>query len=108
VAGQYGWSEISYCQGLAYRKLGQEREAIEVFDGLIKFGKERLAASAGLDFFEKFGERQSEVSRLAHAHYLLGLGHLGKGSKAEAKAEFEQVLKLNPNHIGAKARLGEM
>jgi len=108
VAGQYGWSEISYCQGLAYRKLGQEREAIEVFDGLIKLGKERLAASAGLDFFEKFGERQSEVSRLAHAHYLLGLGHLGKGIKAEAKAEFEQVLKLNPNHIGAQARLREM
>jgi Tfp pilus assembly protein PilF len=48
------------------------------------------------------------VSRLAHAHYLLGLGHLGKGIKAEAKAEFEQVLKLNPNHIGAQARLGEM
>jgi tetratricopeptide (TPR) repeat protein len=108
VAGQYGWSEIGYCQGLAYRKLGQEREAIEVFDGLIKFGKERLAASAGLDFFEKFGEKQSEASRLAQAHYLLGLGQLGKGSKAEAQAEFEQVLKLNPNHIGAKTRLAEI
>jgi tetratricopeptide (TPR) repeat protein len=108
VAEQYGWSEISYCQGLAYRKLGQEREAIEVFDGLIKFGKERLAASAGLDFFEKFGEKQSEASRLAQAHYLLGLGQLGKGSKAEAQAEFEQVLKLNPNHIGAKTRLAEI
>lgn len=108
VAEQYGWSEIRYYQGLAYRKLAREREAIEIFDGLIKFGKERLAASAGLDFFEKFGERQSEASRLAHANYLLGLGHLGKGSKAEAKAEFEQVLKLNPNHIGAKTRLAEI
>jgi tetratricopeptide (TPR) repeat protein len=108
VAEQYGWSEIRYYQGLACRKLDREREAIEVFDGLIKFGRERLAASAGLDFFEKFGERQSEVSRLAHAHYLLALGHLGKWSKAEAKAEFEQVLKLNPNHIGAKARLAEI
>jgi tetratricopeptide (TPR) repeat protein len=108
VAEQYGWSEIRYFQGLAYRKLGKEREATDVFEGLIKYGTERLAASPGLDFFAKFGERQSEAGRIGHAHYLLGLGHFGKGNNAEAKKEFEEVLKLNPDHIGARARLDEM
>ncbi len=108
VAEQYGWSEIRYYQGLAYRKLGRARESDEVFEGLIKFARERLAASPGLDFFEKFGERQSEASRMAYAHYLLGLGHLGKGDKEEARTEFEQVVKLNPNHIGAKEHLAAL
>jgi tetratricopeptide (TPR) repeat protein len=104
----YGRSEIGYYQGLALRKLGRAAEAAELFEGLVSFGKDRLAASPGLDFFAKFGEKKSERNRLAEAHYLIGLGHLGKGEKGEAKAEFEQALKVNPNHTWAAGRLSEL
>ena len=101
----YGRSEIGYYQGLALQKLGRQADAKKLFEGLIAFGKERLAASPDLDFFAKFGERQSARSRLAEAHYLVGLGLLGEVKKREARSEFEQALKLNPNHAWAKVQL---
>ena len=58
-----------------------------------------------MDFFAKFGEKKSEMIRQANVHYLLGLGYLGKGQIEKARAEFEQVLHLNINHIGAKDQL---
>jgi tetratricopeptide (TPR) repeat protein len=104
----YSRSEIGYYQGLALRKLGRKAEANQLFESLISFGTERLAASPGLDFFAKFGEKQSERTRLAEAHYLIGLGNLGKGEKEEAKKEFEQTLMLNPSHNWAKMHMSEL
>ena len=35
-----------------------------------------------------------------HCHYMMGLGNLGLGELAEAKAQFEAVLMLDRNHVG--------
>ena len=99
-----GWSEQSYYQALANRKLGRQEEAVKILDGLIRFAGERLKSAPALDFFEKFGEKQSALAQSAQAHYLLGLGHLGKGEAAEARKEFEKALELNYGLTGA-ARL---
>jgi tetratricopeptide (TPR) repeat protein len=101
-------SENSYYQALAYRKLGQEAKAAEMLDGLMRAADTRLKAPAALDFFAKFGTRQSEAVRKAQAHYLLGLGYLGQGKKAEAKRAFEEALRLNINHLWAQTMLAEM
>jgi tetratricopeptide (TPR) repeat protein len=98
-------SEISYYQGLAQRKLGQESKAIEIFDRLISTGQERLQAAADLDFFAKFGTRQSPAAQKARAYYLIGLGHLGKGQTAEANKAFEAALQVNVAHLGARKML---
>lgn len=105
AAMRYGWSEISYYQGLVFRKLGQEEKADQMFEGLIEFGKERLKAAPSMDFFAKFGERQSVMRRKANAHYLLGLGYLGKENKSEARAQFQKAVELNINHLWAKQQL---
>lgn len=105
VALRHGWSEICYYQGLAFQKLGRNEEASQMFDGLVKFGKERLKAAPSMDFFAKFGERQSAAIRRANAHYLLGLGYLGKGKRDEANAQFNKALELNIDHLGAKHHL---
>jgi len=105
VAQKRGWSELSYYQGLAYRKLGREDDAGRMFEGLITFAQKRLKAALSLDFFAKFGEKQSAATRQAQARYLLGLGCLGKGNKTEAEAEFEKALEMNVNHIWAKHQL---
>ena len=64
-------------------------------------GTEQLTKAEAADYFAKFGEKQSERVRKANAHYLIGLGQLGLGQKAEARAEFKQALELHPAHLGA-------
>ena len=100
-----GWTEAQYYQALAYRKLGQDARAAEVFDGLIRSGKERLEAPAKVDFFAKFGFQQSDRTAKAQGHFLIGLGHLGKGEQTQAKAALEKAVELDPNHLGARTLL---
>lgn len=101
-------AETRYFQGLAFRKLGQEAQAARVFDELISAGEAELAAASDMDYFAKFGERRSEAARVAHARYLMGLGYLGQGSRAEARTEFEKVIEQNVNHLGAQTQLAAL
>jgi len=100
-----GPSEVQYYQALALQKLGRNEEARRIFNGLVKHGEAQLSAGETADYFAKFGERQSERARRAQAHYLAGLGCLGLGQKAEAKAQFTQALEQNPGHLGATVQL---
>ncbi len=108
VSFKRGWSELSYYQGLTFRKLGRIEEAKQMLEGLINFGKKRVEAAPSMDFFVKFGEVQSARVRRANAHYLLGLGYLGMFKKDEARREFKEALDLNINHLGAKQKLLRM
>ena len=67
-----------------------------------------LEKGESLDFFAKFGEREDRATRMASAHYLVGLGYMGKGIKDQAKAEFEKALELNANHLWAATQLEEL
>lgn len=100
--------EMLYYQGLAALKLGQNSEANQIFDGLIAMGNKALAGGTSMDYFAKFGQRLSSRLRLADAHYLLGLGELGKGATARARDEFQATLQLNINHLGATEQLAEI
>jgi tetratricopeptide (TPR) repeat protein len=102
VAQDIAWSELSYYQGMAYQKLGKEDAADRVFSGLMHYAQERLVSTSEMDFFAKFGEKQSAEKRRAQAHYLLGLSYKGKREKNKASAEFRQALKLDPHHVWAK------
>jgi len=108
IASKHSWSEICYYQGLALQKLGREDEANQMFEGLIQFAEQRLKVSPSMDFFAKFGEKQSARIRRADAFFLLGLGFLGKGKLTEAKEEFKKALKLNVNHTRAKKQLSAL
>jgi len=100
--------ELGYYQGLALRELGLEKDANETFDELILTGKQRLEAGEGMAFFAKFGEKTRREKRMAHAHYLVGLGLLGKGEREQAKAEFAEALELNVNHLWARKELAAL
>ncbi len=101
-------SEQQYFQALAFKKLGRDAEASKALDGLIRYAGERLKSAPSMDFFEKFGERQSAMIRNAQMHYLLGLGYLGKGLREQARAEFEMSVSLNINNIGARQQLAAL
>ncbi|MFC1502306.1 DUF5107 domain-containing protein [bacterium] len=108
VEQKYGWSPIRYYQGLAYMKLDQKDKAATIFDGLIANGQKSLESASSVDFFVKFGEKQSDRKRRANVYYLIGLGLLGKGRNNEAKNSFQKALELNPNHLWAAAELSDM
>lgn len=74
---------------------------------LVKLGQERLKGSA-TDFFAKFGEKETQEDRLAAAHYLLGLGCLGTGDVAGAKAELAMAMELHRNNLWARRKLSEV
>ncbi|MFB0553516.1 MAG: DUF5107 domain-containing protein [Phycisphaerae bacterium] len=97
-------SEYSYYKGLALKKLGHVEEAEKIFEELIDSAK----PEPDVTFFTKFGERQAHNIRTANIHYMLGLGYLGKGNEAKAKAQFEEALKLNINHLWARVHLSEL
>ncbi|MEM2059015.1 MAG: tetratricopeptide repeat protein, partial [Thermoproteota archaeon] len=107
VSAKVELSELSYYQGLSLMKLGRREEADKIFDDLISFAKERIEKGVGMDFFEKFGEKEFMQAQMAYYHYLLGLGYMGKGKLQEAKDNFEVALKLNPYHVWAKVYLFE-
>jgi tetratricopeptide (TPR) repeat protein len=100
-------SENHYYRALSLNKLGKTSEATETFDGLIKLGKQRLDVQ-DIDFFAKFGERETADDRKSEAHYLIGLGYLGKNMKAEAKTHFAEAARLNINHVWAAEYLKEL
>ncbi len=108
VKGGGGFSEASYWQGLAWTKLDELMMAKGTFEGLVRYGKERLAATEDVDFFAKFGTRRTVEWEKARAHYLIGLGLLGQGDGVAAKEEFEAVLRLNKSHLGATSMLQSM
>jgi tetratricopeptide (TPR) repeat protein len=108
VAEKVWPSEVAYFQGLAFAKLGEEGKAQEIFQSLVRAGQAELAHQAGLGYFAKFGRHQSAATRQAGAHYLIGLGYLGEGKRAEAKAEFQQSLERDQNLLGARTQLAAL
>jgi tetratricopeptide (TPR) repeat protein len=100
--GRWQGSDGRFYQGMALKKLGRGAEAQGIFEGLIKTGQERLAGSEAADFFAKFGERETPEARQASAHYLIGLGYLGKGELDSARTELETAATLNVSHVWAK------
>ncbi len=101
---------VRFCQGKALAALGENARAQALFAGLVQDGERQLAAASkgGVEDFAKFGDRGSTAQRQARAHYVLGLGYLGKGENEKARAEFTECLKLNPNVFWARYELSTL
>ncbi len=108
VAAKSNPLDMRYYQGLAFLKLNKKEEAATKFDELVEAGKRTLATSPATDFFGNFGQERSQKMRISQAHYLIALGYLGKGDKAQAMAELEKALQLNSNHLGAMTQLSAL
>ena len=98
--------ETIFYQGAALLKLGKKSEAQEKFDKLIRYGEKHLGDHVVIDYFAVslpdfliFDDDLDKRNKV-HCRYLIGLGHLGLGRRAEAAAEFGKALRLDPNHQG--------
>lgn len=97
-----GASEFRYFKGQALAKLGKAEEAKALFDALIADGAAQIEKGGAVDFFQKFGEKQTRAMQAAQAYYLRGLGEQGNGDLPKAKEDFDAALKANPNHLWAR------
>jgi tetratricopeptide (TPR) repeat protein len=106
--GGFRSPEARFYRGMGMKKMGRDADATAEFEELIKTATERLTRDEQADFFAKFGEQQTRQTQQASAHYLLGLGYLGKGDAKAARSAFETAAKLNVSHVWARMQAAEL
>jgi tetratricopeptide (TPR) repeat protein len=100
-----------FYQGLAWRKLHNDQEAVLVFEKLIQYGIAHLNDHIQLDYFAVslpnllIFEDDLDAANQAHCYYLQGLGFFGLDNPELAKDAFLKTLKLDAEHQGAKSHL---
>jgi len=100
-----------FYQGLAWQKLGEKAKALQIFDGLIRYGEDHLNDPMLIDYFAVslpdlliFEDDLNERNYI-HCQYISGLGYLGVGDLEKAKGLLRSVLDLDAMHFGAKTHL---
>ncbi len=100
-----------FYQAMAWKKLGNIDKANDMFAKLVQYANEHIGGTIKIDYFAVslpdlliFDADLNERNK-AHCLYLKGLGNLGLGSIAEAKADFNKVLEIDNNHFGVKGQL---
>ncbi|MEO5995814.1 MAG: DUF5107 domain-containing protein [Chitinophagaceae bacterium] len=100
-----------FYQGLALQKLGKEAAAEVKFKNLIRYAVENLDREVRMDYFAvslpdlSIFDDDLNIRNNIHCLYLSGLGYLGLKNFGEAKSNFEDVLKLENSHLGARVHL---
>ncbi len=94
-------------QGLAKEKLGLTGQANARFYKLVDYGEQHIRDSFKMDYFAvsmpdmSVFDADMTQKNVNHCNYLMGLGRLGLGQKAEAASCFDSVLEADPNHQNA-------
>lgn len=99
---------IAYYQGLSYLKLGNEAKADEIFTALIEEGGKRINQGSEVDFFAKFGGRESANVQLSNANLLRGLGNKGLGENAKANENLQKAVDLSASNLWAAVELNRL
>ena len=96
--------EMIYYQGLAYRALGDEEQAVERFRKLEDYGKKHIGDEIKIDYFAVslpdlliFEENLDERNR-KHCLFMMSLGLKGLGRSDEAEKCAEELLAMDNAH----------
>lgn len=98
--------------GIALARAGESKDARKAFEKAIKLSPDTPQPHIGMAYLllesGKVEDAEREAARAvaldarnAESHYALGLVHLRKNNPAQALAEAETTLKLNPTFAGA-------
>lgn len=96
---------VGYYQGLSYQKIGNKTKAAECFNRLVDEGTKRLKKGSEVDFFAKFGEKESAAVQMSNAHLLVGLGQRGFGNTNAASENLKKAVELSASNLWAKVEL---
>jgi tetratricopeptide (TPR) repeat protein len=99
--------DMIFYQGLALKQLDQVPQAHAIFHNLVNFGRQHLGDELTVDYFAVslpdflvFEDNLARRHRL-HCAYMMALGYLGLGEYELARANFDEVLAQDANHLGA-------
>ena len=92
-------------QGLAYSKLGRQKQARARFYRLIDYGEQHLPDQVKIEYFAVslpefliFDEDYTARNR-AHCNYLMALGNIGLGNLEKARAFLKETAAIEPSHM---------
>lgn len=91
--------------GLAHKALGHYEEAILNFKQALEIDSNYVKASYNLQNVWRLSEENTDVMRQAEVLYDKGASLLEQNRLQAAITKFQEALKLNPKHVGAKERL---
>jgi len=104
-------ADTIFYQGLAFKKLNDEKSAKSRFHRLLSYSKQHIFDKPEIDFFAVslpdtliFEEDLQQRNRI-HCLYLAGLGHLGLGNNVEALKYLQEALELNVSNQGVATHL---
>ncbi|WP_415942550.1 DUF5107 domain-containing protein [Mitsuokella multacida] len=102
-------SDYIFYQGLAFRALGEEENALRSFHQLVIYGEQHLFDKVEYDFFavsmpeiEVF-EDDIQLRSTQYCNYLRALGHIGLGERQEADSILDAILNRQVDYQGALA-----
>ncbi len=101
-------SEQYYYRCLALEKTDRKEEALGRLHGLVISAEKAAKDVLRVDFFKKFGEKQSSIRRKARYHYLSGLGYLGLGLDEKAASAFREALDMDGTLYEARLHLEKL
>ncbi len=96
---------INYYQGLSYLKLGNKAKAEECFRSLVDEGDKKMKQGSEVDFFAKFGEKESANVQLSNAYLLKGLGFKGLGDSGKSGENLRKSVELSVSNLWATIEL---
>lgn len=100
-----------FYQGLAHKALGNNEAANAIFNNLVEYGNSHANDEVKLDYFAVslpnllIFDDDLDLRNRIHCYFIKGLGLLGLGKTADAGDLFNEVLKLDTVHFGAKIHL---
>ena len=106
-------SDATYWRALALERLGNTGASQELLRNLRDAARRQAEAEVRIDYFATslptFLLFEDDLARRnrAESRYLEGLAELGLGSRRPARAAFDEVLQLDPNHAGARWALDQ-
>ncbi|MFN2465328.1 MAG: DUF5107 domain-containing protein, partial [Candidatus Dormibacteria bacterium] len=106
-------SELSFFSACALAKLGHRGEARSSLLGLIDHASRLLGTPTTVDYFATslptllVFEDDLDLRKRVRCHHLLGLGQLGLGDLANARAQLTRAVALDPNDLPAVSALGQ-
>ncbi len=99
--------DMIFYQGLALQRLGETAAARSMFQKLVDYGQDHMHDEIKIDYFAislpnflVFDEDLNQRNRI-HCHYMIALGTTGLGERQIAQAHFDDVLRMDANHLGA-------
>jgi len=96
---------INYYKGLSYLKLNNKAKAQACFNQLVEEGDKKLKQGEAVDFFAKFGEKETANVQQSNAYLLKGLGYKGIGDKAKADENLQKAVSLSASNLWANVEL---